>query len=344
MAEPDCIPVILGSPDYTDCRKLLFGNGDPWSPGRFGIAAIDEFRHAFAVPQAQQEYASDSEWARRVPIPKFWANSRCKIALLPKLLPIFDEIGQYSRDTGEWLSIAETAENVNQQCVQDKNMGGLEQVGSTKRLLILLYEPGSQQDHEIEEERRETGIATMRSIGIDFSAAWGDAAWGSSGTSYTESEASLEDDFAQFLNIDEGEQHTRARAGVAGASASSHVGAADPRIRNLGDGWVLNYASIKAFSPVDRAAAGLIELYQKVIDLAADNIATGTPPRKTHGFRGGVLLLKLDSADPISWEWILSFARALSHAASARWPILYQAIANSRYWEKAPIKAILVVM
>ncbi|KAL8777894.1 MAG: hypothetical protein Q9213_007661 [Squamulea squamosa] len=225
-------------------------------------------------------------------------------------------------------------------------MGGLEEVGFTKRLLILLYEPGSQQDRDIEEERRETGIATMRSIGIDFSSAWGDAAWGSSATSYTESEASLEDDFAQFLNIDEGELHARARAGVAGAaSAGSHVGAADPHIRNLGDGWVLSYASIKSFNPpVDRAAAGLAELYQKIIDLAAGNIATDKPSSKTHGFKGGGFLLKLESADPISWEWIVRFAHALSQAASARWPVLYQAVANSRYWQKAPIRAILVVM
>lgn len=57
----------------------------------------------------------------------------CKIALLPKLLPIFDEVGQYSRDTGEWLPIAETAQYVNEFCVKDRGMGGLEEVGELGR-------------------------------------------------------------------------------------------------------------------------------------------------------------------------------------------------------------------
>lgn len=56
----------------------------------------------------------------------------CKIALLPKLLPVFDEVGQYSRDTGDWLSIAEKAQHVNEVCVKDRGMGGLEEVGELR--------------------------------------------------------------------------------------------------------------------------------------------------------------------------------------------------------------------
>ncbi|KAI4258587.1 MAG: hypothetical protein L6R42_005006, partial [Xanthoria sp. 1 TBL-2021] len=335
---------LLGSPNFSDCRKLLFGDGDFRSPGRFGIAAIDQFSHAFTIPRAEREYESDSEWARRVPISKIWANSGCKIALLPKLLPIFDEVGQYSRDTGEWLPIAETAQYVNEFCVKDRGMGGLEEVGSTRRLLIVLYEPGSQQDHEIEEERRETGMATMRSIGIDFSAAWGNAAWGDAGGSDADSEASMEDKFAEFLNIDDGEPHSRARAGGAGAAAASHVGAADPYVRNLGDGWVLGYASVQIFKTVGQAAAGLITFYKDVIALAAVKIASGTPSAKSHGFRSHGLSLKLQSTDTISWEWIVRFAQAMSLAAEAKWPVLYQGVANSRYWDKASIKAVLVAI
>ena len=284
----------------------------------------------------------------------------CKIALLPKLLPIFDDVGQYSRDVGEWLPIAEKAAYVNEYCVRDRQIGGLEEVGeserstkssngslprgvgSTKRLLILLYEPGSQQDQEIEEERRETGIATMRSIGIDFSAAWGTSAWGGSSKSDEESEASLQDDFAQFLNIDEGERHARARAGEAGASAVSRVGAADPHIRNIGDGWVLDFVSVTSCKPEGRAAADLARFYKHIVDVAADKIANGTPSAKSHGFHSDVLSLKLNSADAISWEWIISFARAMSRAGDAKWPVLYQAIVNSRYWDKPQINVALV--
>ncbi|KAL8907562.1 MAG: hypothetical protein Q9171_005805 [Xanthocarpia ochracea] len=284
----------------------------------------------------------------------------CKIALLPKLLPIFDDVGQYSRDVGEWLPIAEKAEYVNEYCVRDRQMGGLDEVGeserstkssdgssprgvgSTRRLLILLYEPGSQQDQEIEEERRETGMATMRSIGIDFSAAWGTSAWSGFGMSDGESEASLQDDFAQFLNIDEGERHARARAGQTGASAVSRVGAADPHIRYIADGWVLDYISVTGCKPVEQAAPDLARFYKHIVDVAAGKIASGTPSAKSHGFHSDALSLKLNSADAISWEWIISFARAMSRAADAMWPVLYQAIANSRHWDKAQINVALV--
>ena len=74
VAEPDCIPVLLGTPIYSECRKLLFGDGDFRSPGMFGIAAIDDKSHAFTIPRAEREYESDSEWAHRVPISKIWAN------------------------------------------------------------------------------------------------------------------------------------------------------------------------------------------------------------------------------------------------------------------------------
>ncbi|KAL8841111.1 MAG: hypothetical protein Q9176_003452 [Flavoplaca citrina] len=266
----------------------------------------------------------------------------CKIALLPKLLPIFDEVGQYSRDTGDWLSIAEKAQYVNEFCVQEKGMGGLTEVGYNRRLLVLLYEPFSQQDREIEQERRETGTATMRSIGIDFSAAWGNAAWRQSGISDSDSEADWHDDFAEFLNIDEGERHTRARAGGAEASSASHVGAADPNVRNLGDGWELQYNYIQAFEAVNQPAAGLSHFYEAIIRFAAGQIGKGLPSSGSHGFHSDGLSFKLQSPDVIPWEWIITFARAMSQAARLGWPILYNVIAYSKYWNIPPIYAALL--
>ena len=286
----------------------------------------------------------------------------CKIALLPKLLPIFDEVGQYSRDTGDWLSIAEKAQSVNEFCVQEKEMGGLTEVGErcahqrillqathltiyagyNRRLLVLLYEPYSQQDREIEEERRETGTATMRSIGIDFSAAWGNAAWRQSGISDSDSEADWHDDFAEFLNIDEGERHTRARAGGAEGFSASRVGAADPNVRNLGDGWQLQYSYIQAFETVNQPAAGLSHFYEAIIRFAAGQIGDGLPPSGSHGFLSDGLSFKLQSPGVIPWEWIITFARAMSQAARLGWPILYHVIAYSRYWNIAPIYAALL--
>ncbi|KAI4272907.1 MAG: hypothetical protein LQ337_004985 [Flavoplaca oasis] len=286
----------------------------------------------------------------------------CKIALLPKLLPIFDEVGQYSRDIGDWLSIAEKAQHVNEFCVQEKGMGGLTEVGEwrthqrillqathlaiyagyNRRLLVLLYEPFSQQDLEIEEERRDTGTATMRSIGIDFSASWGNAAWRQSGISDSDSEADWHDDFAEFLNIDEGEPHTRARAGGAEASAASHVGAANPNVRNLGDGWQLQYTYVQAFKAVDQPAVGLSHFYEDIIGFAAGQIENGLPSYDSHGFYSDGLSFKLQSTEVIPWEWIINFAREMSQAARLGLPILYQVVAYSRYWNTAPINAALL--
>lgn len=53
----------------------------------------------------------------------------CIIALLPYRLPTFSGRGLITRDTGEWLPMAEKGEDVNRYCVRERNMGGLEEVG-----------------------------------------------------------------------------------------------------------------------------------------------------------------------------------------------------------------------
>ncbi|KAL8694625.1 MAG: hypothetical protein Q9224_003531, partial [Gallowayella concinna] len=209
---------------------------------------------------------------------------------------------------------------------------------SNNRLLLLIYEPGSDQDQEIERDLRETGSATARDTrGIDFRDAWG------SSIASGESEASMEDIFADLLSVD-GDHHDRTRAGGVGAAASSHVGAADPQIRNIGDGWVLNYVSVKNLVPVDRAAAGLKTFYKDVIDLAAHRISGGTPPAKSHGFHSKHFSLRLESAGPIPWQWVIRFARFMSHAADAKWSSLYEIIINSTYWDSALIRVALVAL
>ncbi|KAL8816034.1 MAG: hypothetical protein Q9223_004892 [Gallowayella weberi] len=218
-------------------------------------------------------------------------------------------------------------------------MGGTAEVGSNKRLLLLLYAPGSEQDNEIERDLRETGMATTRDTrGIDFTDAWG------SSIGSAESEASMADDiFAELLSLD-GEPHDRARAGGVGAAASSHVGAADPQIRNIGDGWVLDYVSVRNLFPVDRAAAGLKSFYKHVIDLAADRISSGTPPATSHGFHSKRFSLSLKSTRPIPWQWVIRFARFMSHAADAKWSALYEITMNSTYWDSALIRVALVAL
>lgn len=70
--EPRCVasvPNWYGSPDYDDCKALLYGEWD-----LNGIAAIDAVSHAFVVPGMRQEQESNSEWQNKVELPKVWSN------------------------------------------------------------------------------------------------------------------------------------------------------------------------------------------------------------------------------------------------------------------------------
>ncbi|KAL8719415.1 MAG: hypothetical protein Q9225_003580 [Loekoesia sp. 1 TL-2023] len=133
-AEPKCHHHYLdlgedwfGSPDYEACRRLLFGNND-----LTGMAAIDNRPHAFIPPGAQQEQESDTEWANKVEMPKFWANAGCKIALLlPETVNIHGTRRIY-RDTGEWLAIAEAGQGINDVCVRSENSGGTDETGEPR--------------------------------------------------------------------------------------------------------------------------------------------------------------------------------------------------------------------
>lgn len=77
VAEIDCAYSNLiggaaswfGEPNYSDCHKLIFGDND-----LSGIAAIDAWSHAFIQAGASREQESNTEWANRVVLPKFWGN------------------------------------------------------------------------------------------------------------------------------------------------------------------------------------------------------------------------------------------------------------------------------
>ncbi|KAI4247970.1 MAG: hypothetical protein LQ352_006036 [Teloschistes flavicans] len=126
-----------GSPDYESCKALLYGEWD-----LNGIAAIDDRPHAFVVPGMRQEQESNSEWLHRVQLPKLWSNDQlltesdiegCKIALIPFRYQTFDAPDRISRDTGDWLSIADVGNQVNEYCVRDRQLGGSHPAGELKR-------------------------------------------------------------------------------------------------------------------------------------------------------------------------------------------------------------------
>lgn len=153
-ADPQCWTLYhgehnwFGYPNYDDCHKLLFGDHD-----LSGIAAIDARSHAFVVASASgREFESESEWENRVVLPKFWSNCQdpfpclpsykaacnmrtklivgceriagCKIALSPTSVADMAGERRIERETGQWLPIAETGQNVNERCVGGREPGG----------------------------------------------------------------------------------------------------------------------------------------------------------------------------------------------------------------------------
>ncbi|KAL8945706.1 MAG: hypothetical protein Q9222_007791 [Ikaeria aurantiellina] len=352
--EPVCgnpfVESWFGHPKFDDCHELLFGDND-----LSGMAAIDSLRHAFIVPGMEQQYESASEWQNRIELPIFWSNgegyspntpaqeshrratltsikARCKIALMPYTADLSTiETPWASRDTGDWLSIAERGASINQFCVRERQSGGLQEVGNGYRLLLVLYDAASRQNREIE---ADLAMGVVPAVRREFE--------GSIASSIGDDIADLDEELADILNINDEIGHSHARAGREHAFGYSHVGKADPSAKNLGASWVLTYNSIISLTPEDHAADGLKGFYNNVTDIAARKIANNTEMVKSLNFVSRGLSLRLTSTSPISWEWIIRFARLMSELVNFQWAVLYNIVAKNSYWNVASILAVLV--
>ncbi|KAI4115872.1 MAG: hypothetical protein LQ345_003615 [Seirophora villosa] len=341
VSEPQCWTEYhaphnwFGSPNYYDCQRLLFGNND-----LSGIAAIDALSHAFIVPNTQREFESDSQWANRVVLPKFWANSGCKIALTPTgSLSMESTIRNIYRETGQWLTIAQTGQNINDVCVQGGGLerahtGGFDRTGANGRLIILLYQPGSRIDREIQDDLDSHQIVTIAAA---------DLYDGSDYDSADEDLRHLSDEFAVLLNVNDEINLPHPRQGWEDSFGYSRVGKSDPRVKNLGSSWVMNYNSVISLLPVNRAVPSLAAFYTHIVDIAADKVGNGTDPVKDLDFVSKDLSLTLSSPAPIPWDWIISFARGMSLLLDSRWAVLFNATARNAYWDVATINAALRV-
>ncbi|KAL9008306.1 MAG: hypothetical protein Q9173_006557 [Seirophora scorigena] len=313
----------FGTPDYYDCQRLLFGNND-----LSGIAAIDALSHAFIVPNTQREFESDSQWANRVVLPKFWANSGCKIALTPTAsLSTESTILNIDRETGQWLTIAETGQNINDVCVSG---GGFERANG--RLIILLYQPGSRIDREIQEDLDSNQIVTIANADLHEPSDNGSA---------NQDLWDLTDDYAVLLNVDDEINLPHPRNGWEDSFGYSRIGKSDPRVKNLGSSWVMNYNSVISLLPVNRAVPSLAAFYKHIVEIAADKVGNGTDPVKDLNFVSKDLSLTLSSSAPIPWDWIVRFARGMSLLLDSRWAVLFNATAKNAYWDVATIRAAL---
>ncbi|KAL9577134.1 MAG: hypothetical protein Q9212_006564 [Teloschistes hypoglaucus] len=328
--EPRCVasvPDWYGTPDYHDCNALLFGEWD-----LNGIAAIDEKPHAFVVPGMRQEHESNSEWQQRVELPKVWGNHGCKIALIPFRYQTFDGPDRISRDTGDWLSIADVGNQVNEYCVRERQLGGSHPAGNTGQLTLFLYQPGSRQDRQIQTDIDNNRIPAMVAFDVNFH----------SDDSVGDDMEDLLDDFADIFGVKENVDHPSPRRDWDDFDIGySRVGKSDPRVKNLGDSWVVEFDQVSTMFPVDRASLGLVAFYNHVVSETSARLANNTEPVKNLVFTLHGLSLQLTSTGPIPWDWIIRFARSMSQSTTSRWPVLYRAKVKNSYWNVALISAVL---
>ncbi|KAI4107014.1 MAG: hypothetical protein L6R37_001907 [Teloschistes peruensis] len=320
--------VQLLNPDYDDCKALLYGEWD-----LNGIAAIDAVSHAFVVPGMRQEQESNSEWQNKVELPKVWSNDGCKIALIPFRYQTFDGPDRISRDTGDWLSIADVGSQVNEYCVRDRQLGGSHPAGHTRQLTIFIYQPRSSQDRQIQDDINNNRIPAMVAFDVNFH----------SDDSVGDDMEDLLDEFADIFDIKENVDHPSPRRDWDDFIGYSRVGKSDPRVKNLGDSWMVEFDEVTSMLPVDRASAGLIAFYKHVVNDTSALLANDTAPVQNLVFSLHGLSLQLTSTGPIPWEWIIRFARAMSQSTISRWPVLYRAKAKNAYWNVALISAVLAV-
>ncbi|KAL8748629.1 MAG: hypothetical protein Q9184_007175 [Pyrenodesmia sp. 2 TL-2023] len=254
-----------------------------------------------------------------------------------------DGLRRIHRETGQWLPIAETGQGINEMCVRGEgpagaNTGGFDKTGDTGRLIILIFQPGSRIDRAIQSDLADNRIVTIAAAELldenDFDSA-------------DEDMDHLQDEFATLLNIgDEIDVHRR--PDWSDEWGYSHVGKSDPRVKNLGNSWVLAYGSVMSLLPVKFAAMTLSAFYSHIVKIAAGYIGNGTAPVKYLVFSAKAmstkrLSLTLTSPDPIPWDWIIRFARAMSVSLDSGWTVLYKVIARNAYWNVAAINVALSI-
>ncbi|KAL9016311.1 MAG: hypothetical protein Q9185_006324 [Variospora sp. 1 TL-2023] len=224
------------------------------------------------------------------------------------------------RETGQWLPIAETGQNINDVCVhgqgpENAHAGGFDRT-----------------DREIERDLEDHQIVVIAAAELYD---------GSDYDSADEDLRDLSDEFAVLLNVDDEINLPRPRNGWEESFGYSHVGKSDPRVKNLGNSWVMNYTSVTSLLPENRTVPSLAAFYKHIVDIAADKVGNDTDPIKDLNFASRDLSLRLWSVAPIPWDWIIRFARGMYLLLDSRWAVLFDATVRNAYWDVADINAAL---
>ncbi|KAL8640423.1 MAG: hypothetical protein Q9228_002659 [Teloschistes exilis] len=88
----------------------------------------------------------------------------------------------------------------------------------------------------------------------------------------------LLDEFADIFNVRENVDHPSPRRDWDDFIGYSRVGKSDPRVKNLGDSWMVEFDEVTSMLPVDRASAGLIAFYKHVVNDTSALLANDTAP------------------------------------------------------------------
>lgn len=269
----------------------------------------------------------------------FLAVLKSSIALYPNcrvaLLPVQNSSdGSLAYDVSRYMSIWSVGRGINHYCVEALGMpgvqgtGGIESTGKivtprneeahssfsqgdNSKLRLILYAAGSKFENDTIAD-----YSNNKPIGIQEDT----------------------DDEYEPGPPDPPPPKKRARSGGMGLMTSKGV---QTRTRSLGDGWYMTYDSITSIIPTQIGAANLEAFYTQVLDSAAEQISNIVNATADLAFDFHGLTLRLSSAAPISWTWVINFAADMLDNVSTDFAVLFAGEAYSDYWEIAAVTAVL---
>ncbi|KAL9593284.1 MAG: hypothetical protein Q9219_007617, partial [cf. Caloplaca sp. 3 TL-2023] len=194
-------------------------------------------------------------------------------------------------------------------------------------LAIILYAPDSEFDEEVLQKVRRGELVTIDN--------WSTSAEDSS------SDSSKDDPDYQPRR-----SRSRTPGGSAGTDNSIFQRNVRPRVRNLGDSWILDYKTTISLTPVSPAVEGMRVFYRKVIDkvIEAELAKTTAESVKEMTFASGGLRLRLRSEQNIQWTWVVNLASGMMESLSGGHAVLYEAVAENVYWDIPAVGVTLSVV
>ncbi len=114
--------------------------------------------------------------------------------------------------------------------------------------------------------------------------------------------------------------------------------------RNLGDGWYMVFDAIMSVLPAQSAAASLETFYNNVINTTVSQLSTAANMTENLAFKFGEIHLRLSSATPINWSWVINFASDMLDNIRPGFAVMFNGKAYSAYWDIPPVTAVMTTL